>query len=137
MEKLYRHGLQFIKFGMVGVLNNIISLAVYYAVVFFQPELYLIGNAFGFLVSTLNAYVLNSRFVFRTAEGGTGGKKTLAKTYVMYTIALAMSTGILYLLVDVLAVHEKIAPIISLMITVPFNFILSKVWVYKRKEVQE
>ena len=56
---------QFIKFGVVGILNNAISLAVYYLVVFLNPGFYLVGNALGFLVSTLNAYLLNSRFVFK------------------------------------------------------------------------
>lgn len=133
MKRLYEYAIQFVKFGLVGVLNNVISLIVYYMVIFFSPEIYLVGNAMGFLVSTLNAYILNSKFVFSTGQRASNAKSTLAKTYVMYTVSLIMSTGILYLLVDVLEIHEKIAPIISLMITVPFNFIVSKLWVYKRK----
>lgn len=124
---------QVIKFGMVGVLNNIICLAVYYVVVAFNAQLYLLGNVLGFLVSTMNAYLLNSRFVFRTGEQKQGGKGSLFKTYLTYTLSLCISTGLLFLLVDILGISEKIAPIISLIVTVPLNFVLNKLWVYGNK----
>lgn len=133
IENLYRYTVQFIKFGFVGVLNNAISLIVYYITVFFQPNLYLLGNALGFIVSTLNAYFMNSRFVFHAEKSNKRDVKILIKTYAMYMVSLGLSTGILYILVEILSVHEKIAPIFSLTVTVPLNFIVSKLWVYKKK----
>lgn len=123
---------QVIKFGIVGVLNNVICLAVYYLVVLVNEELYLLGNVLGFLVSTLNAYLLNSRFVFREKDQTKAPKGSLYKTYATYMLSLGVSTGLLYMLVDVMQMSEKIAPLISLMITVPMNFILNKLWVYKK-----
>ena len=49
--------IQFIKFGLVGGINTIISLAIYYLFLMIDPELYLLGNVTGFVVSTLNAYL--------------------------------------------------------------------------------
>lgn len=125
---------QFVKFGIVGVINNAISLAVYYLVVYFNSELYLAGNALGFLVSTLNAYLLNSRFVFQDKDKKTFSRVQLGKTYAMYTFSLCISMALLYMLVQWLSVSEKIAPIYSLMITVPLNFILNRFWVYKKPD---
>ena len=135
---------QFVKFGIVGVINNAISLAVYYLVVHFNSELYLAGNALGFLVSTLNAYLLNSRFVFQDKDkdkdkGRNKDKKAFSivqlwKTYAMYTFSLCISMALLYVLVQWLSVSEKIAPIYSLMITVPLNFTLNRFWVYKKSD---
>lgn len=122
---------QFIKFGMVGVANNVIFLAVYYLVIMWDDNLYLLGNVAGFLVSTLNAYLLNSRFVFGKDSGSGKSKQALVKTYLTYTLSLGISTGLLFLLVDVWGISEKIAPLISLMITVPLNFVLNKLWVYR------
>ena len=123
---------QFVKFGIVGVINNAISLAVYYLVVHFNSELYLAGNALGFLVSTLNAYLLNSRFVFQDKDKKAFSSVQLWKTYAMYTFSLCISMALLYVLVQWLSVSEKIAPIYSLMITVPLNFMLNRFWVYKK-----
>ena len=57
-------GVQFIKFGMVGVSNTVVSLATYYLFTFFGVH-YLIANALGFVTGTLNAYYWNSKFVFK------------------------------------------------------------------------
>ena len=57
-------GVQFIKFGMVGVSNTVVSLATYYLFTFFGVY-YLIANALGFVTGTLNAYYWNSKFVFK------------------------------------------------------------------------
>ena len=46
-------GVQFIKFGMVGVSNTVVSLATYYLFTFFGVH-YLIANALGFVTGTLN-----------------------------------------------------------------------------------
>lgn len=122
---------QICKFGAVGVLNTIISLTVYYIVVCFDAALYLVGNALGFLVGTLNSYLLNSRFVFNSGKrGGTGGKR-LGKTYIVYACSLGISTGLIFFLVQVLDISERIAPICSLMVTVPFNYLMNKLWVYR------
>ena len=123
------------KFGIVGVVNNIVSLAIYYLVVSFNEKLYLLGNAMGFIVSTFCAYMLNSRFVFGSSEKKTG-KTALVKTYATYMTSLCMSTLILYVLVQRLGISERIAPIFSLMITIPFNFLMNKLWVYKARDDQ-
>jgi len=125
---------QFVKFGLVGVLNNAISLAVYYGVMFWNGELYLLGNALGFLVSTLNAYVCNSRFVFGGGTAKKRGKKQLFRTYVTYAGALCISTLLLYVLVQKLQVSGKIAPLCVLLVTVPFNYLMNRLWVYKNAE---
>lgn len=126
--------MQFVKFGLVGVANNLIFLAVYYLVVMVNSELYLLANVLGFLVSTMNAYLLNSRFVFRQTDGKGSSKQALLKTYLTYTLSLCISTGLLFLLVDIWGLSEKIAPLISLMITVPLNFVLNKLWVYSAQK---
>ena len=109
---------QIVKFGLAGILNNIICLLVYYIVVAINAKLYLLGNALGFIVSTFNAYFLNSRFVFRTATHKEIPKGSLIKTYLTYMLSLCISTGLLFLLVDIIGIHEKIAPIISLIIVI-------------------
>lgn len=128
MNNAYR---QFLRFGLVGVVNNLISLAIYYVVIFFNRELYLVGNALGFLISTLNAYFMNSRFVFKGESKEHRSFKNIGRTYITYTISLCLSTFILFVLVQKMQVSTKIAPICSLMITVPFNFMMNKFWIYK------
>ena len=121
---------QLFKFGLVGILNNIISLAVYYVVITIHQEWYLIGNVLGFLISTLNAWVMNSRFVFRPEKRT--AKDTFIRTYAAYIVSLGLSTALLYVFVERLGIDARLAPVGCLMITVPFNFLMNKFCVYKK-----
>lgn len=120
--------IRFIKFCLVGVSNTAISLGIYYIFIFINQDLYIIGNAVGFIISVLNSYILNSKFVFKkTSEKS----KTLIKTYIAYGTNLVIGTILLYLFVDIIKISEIIAPLINLCITIPLNYILNKKWVMK------
>ncbi len=82
----------------------------------------------GFVVSVLNSYFWNSRFVFKKQDEKT---KTIIKTFLAYGTNLAIGTGLLYVLVDVLSLSEYVAPILNLIVTIPLNYILNKFWVMK------
>ncbi len=131
MHNFKANALQFFKFGIVGIINNIISLIIYYIVILFNQEWYLIGNALGFLISTLNAYIMNSLFVF-TQNKRHPPKKYLIRTYVVYISSLGISTLLIYIFVQIIDISEVIAPILSLLITVPYNFLMNRFWIYRK-----
>ncbi len=127
-EEQWSSFMQFVKFCVVGVSNTAISLAVYYIFILINPELYILGNAVGFVVSVLNSYFWNSTVVFKKTDEKL---KTVIKTFVAYGTNLLLGTALLYLFVDVLSISELVAPLLNLLITIPLNFILNKFWVMK------
>jgi putative flippase GtrA len=120
---------QFVKFGIVGVSNTLISLLVYYVFIYIDKDLYIIGSIVGFLVSVLNAYYWNNRFVFKAEKRN--HYKALIKTYLSYGLTSVISIGLLVFLVEAVHVSEIIAPIVNLFITVPLNFAFNKYWALK------
>lgn len=132
--------IQFFKFGIVGLSNTAISLLIYYIFIFINKDLYLLGNAVGFFVSTFNAYFWNHKFVFTNKKDIRKkffSKSTIMRTYLSYMITFLLGSCFIYFLVDIIGVHEKIAPLINLTITIPFNFILNKFWVYRNTKEKE
>lgn len=126
---------QFIKFGIVGVSNTLISYVIYVLLVYLGMH-YLAANIIGFIVSVFNAYYWNNRFVFKEQEGEHRiWWKTLIKTFMSYAgTGLVLSNVLLIVLVEWLEMSEIIAPIIILLITVPLNFIMNKYWAFKRQK---
>jgi putative flippase GtrA len=120
---------QFIKFGLVGVSNTFVSLATYYIFVFISRDLYIAGYTVGFIVSVLNSYFWNNRYVFKKTEKGNA--KPLLKTYISYGSTFLLGLALLYLMVDYLGVSSLIAPVLILAVTIPLNFILNKYWAFK------
>ena len=125
--------LQFIKFGMVGVTNTALSYAIYALIVWLGGH-YLLASVVSFIISVAWSYLLNNRFVFQKAEGEARvWWKTLLKTYLAYGITgLVLANVLLYLWIDILGVNQYLAFFINLVITIPLNFLLNKLWAFKK-----
>ena len=133
---------QFIKFGIVGLSNTLISYAIYMiCLLLFQnvgifPQInYLIAQIIAFLLSVLWSFYWNNRMVFVLEEGGKRSLwRSLLKTYVSYSFTgLFLNSILLVLWVNILGISEFIAPIINLLVSVPLNFIINKFWAFKSK----
>ncbi len=124
--------LQFIKFGLVGVTNTAVSYVVY-ALILYMGGYYIVASIVSFVISVAWSYMLNNRFVFQKSDGEQRvWWKTLLKTYVSYGITgLVLANILLYLWVDVLGINPYIAFFINLIITIPTNFVLNKLWAFR------
>lgn len=143
LEKIFRIQLsdekwesfmQFVKFGIVGVSNTLISYVTYLIFVLMGVQ-YLIAQGIGFFISVTNSFYWNNKYVFIEEEGK---KRSILKTYIKTVISysttgLFLATFLLILWVDVLHISEYIGPIINLLITIPLNFIINKLWAFKSK----
>lgn len=124
--------IQFIKFGIVGVSNTLISLAIYYLFVWIDKDLYMWGNIIGWIVSVGNAFYWNNKYVFKTQNTSwTDTFRRILKTYLSYGGTFLLSTALLYLEVNFWSVSEWLAPVINLLITIPLNFVLNKLWAFR------
>lgn len=126
---------QFIKFGIVGLSNTLISLAVYELCIAAGVH-YLLADPIGLVVSVVNAYYWNNRVVF-----GDGQKKSFSHHVRMYFKSLAAYGGafvlnivLLMVWVEIVGIPEWLAPFLNLMITIPVNFLVNKYWTFRKKE---
>ncbi len=129
---------QFFKFGMVGVSNTVVSMAIYYLFLWIDEDLYLVGSIVGTVVSILNAFIFNELFVF---SGNSRDIKSLAarlgKTYISYGGTSILSNVLLWIEVAFLSISKVYAPVINLFITIPLNFVINKFWTFKKSRNQK
>lgn len=118
---------QFLKFGIIGVSNTIISLSIYYLLLNFGIN-YILANIVGFIISVLNAFFWNNKYVFKNSLNK---KNKVLKTYISYGITFVLSNLLLFIFVNFLGISKIIVPIMNLVIITPINFILSKYWAFK------
>lgn len=128
--------IQFIKFGIVGCSNTVISYGVYSILTFIGIP-YLLSSIIGFVISVLNSYFWNNRYVFKQNENEVRNPwLTLLKTFISYAgTGLLLSNIILVFFVEILNFSKYIAPLISLGITIPLNFIINKFWSFKTTKI--
>lgn len=123
----------FIRFGVVGLSNTGIFLCLYYLLVWAGIH-YQIANSVGFIISSLNGFLLSRTWVFPSRVNNY--REQLAKYYLVYGTSLIVSALSSYVLVEILMLSKYIAPILNLMISIPYNFIFSKYWAFARKSVK-
>ncbi len=125
---LFRKYSQFIKFGLVGFSNTLISY-VTYALLVYLDVYYQIANIVAFTISSLSGFVLNRSWVFDGKNGHI--VKQLLKYYLVYGSSLILSLVLTYIWIELVGVNKYLPPIINLIITVPYNYLLNKVWAFR------
>lgn len=123
---------QFVKFGMVGAVNTVLSLVIqwiFLALGFY----YQIGNAVAFVITVFISYLLNGYFVFGKESGEKiFSWKALCKVYLSYSVTgLFLTFILLYIWNDLVGINPNISPVINLLFTIPINFLLNKFWAYR------
>lgn len=131
VSKINKKGiLQFLKFGIVGGINTVNSWIIYYGMIYFNVN-YLISSTFAYFISSIIGYFLNKQWVFKSRSNN---KNSLVKYYIVYISSYFLNIATMYLLVDIFNISKYIAPILTLCITVPYNYLFSKSWIFKRKK---
>ncbi|MFF2912159.1 GtrA family protein [Paenibacillus sp. NPDC057934] len=132
IKKFFPLILQFIKFGIVGGINTIISLMIYYILIYVSVH-YMYANVIGYFISSVGGYYLNKMWVFKTQQ--VKARSSITKYYIIYGSSLLINIVTMYVWVDLLNIPKILAPILTLIITIPYNFILNKLWAFKVKEL--
>lgn len=131
---------EFLQFGLVGVSNTIISYLLYVVTLLLVSKSgvkfdYIIANIVSWLLSVLWSFYWNNKFVFKKEEGEKRNIwAALFKTYVSYGFTGLILNNILSVLwVSVLHISKMLVPIINLVISIPINFFMNKLWAFGKK----
>lgn len=154
-----RSFVQFIKFGLVGVSNTLVSQVVYMVCIALGLH-YIAANIIAFIISVLNAFFWQTRFVFKEDENAEKRVwwQVLLKTYAAYAFTgLLLNNLLLILWIDVIKlenytmpltdlingfginisnsdVAKDISPLLNIVVNVPINFVINKFWAYRQKK---
>lgn len=111
----------FIRFAIVGCVNTINYYVIYLLLMYIGFE-YLWSHSTGFLISMIGSFYLNCYYTYKV-------KPTWKKFFqfpLTYVVNYSISTLSLFIIVDFLHMNEFLAPAISLLLPIPFTYLVSK-----------
>lgn len=132
---LYKKYARIIRYFITGVLTTGVSLGTYYlsVITIFDPESGIqlqIANLLSWIASVTFAYITNRIYVFRS-----NNYHILQETVAFYFSRIAtlfMDMAIMFILVTLSDVNDKIAKLIVQFIVMAMNYLISVFWVFKQ-----
>ncbi len=121
---------QFMKFGIVGVINTLIDFTLYSILYSIFHVYYLYANIGSFSIAVTNSYILNRRWTFRSDNPA--WRSEAAKFLIINLIGLALSEALLYVVVEHLHVHKMLGKIFVIMVVMIWNYFGTRFWAFRR-----
>ncbi|TWD97406.1 putative flippase GtrA [Neobacillus bataviensis] len=122
MEKL-------LKFGLVGVVNTLISIGCYILFVKLGMH-YIVANIISYLIGLVNSYYWNKRWVFKNKENHLS---VFVKFVIVNLVVLSFNTLCLFLFVHKWGFNQYLSQLVATALGMGINFILNKKWTFESK----
>jgi putative flippase GtrA len=119
---------QFVKFGIVGVSNTLLTFIVYTVLLKGFDVWYLAASAIGFVVGATNGFLLNRRWTFREHVGDA---LTPVRWAVVQSTGLAINIGLLYVLVHEAGLDELLAQALTIVVVTLTTFFANRAWTFR------
>lgn len=137
LSSLYKKYKEIINYLIFGVLTTVVSLATYYICVFTflnpeNPVELQIANIISWIFAVLFAYVTNRKYVFESKEKNKVKEATKFVGSRVFTLILDM--GVMWLGVTILGFSDKIMKMVSQVLIIIGNYIISKLFVFKKEK---
>lgn len=134
--ELYKKYKEIINYLIFGVLTTVVSLATYWicTYTFLDPEInwqLQLANIISWILAVAFAYFTNRKYVFESTE--TNKLKEGAKFAGSRLTTLVLDMVVMWIGVSVLNFSDKIIKLVSQVLIIIGNYIISKLFVFKNK----
>ena len=122
---------QFIRFSLVGVANTLLFYAVYLVILRLGFS-YTIAATAGTVVGTVNSYILNKLFTFRSGKKSPG--KTVAEQIrfvTVYVVQYFVNLAVISVCVSLFGIPAELAGLPAVTIAVLVSYFGHKYWTFK------
>ena len=121
--------IKIIKFCIVGGINTLITLILFYILNKILGVNYIFSTVIGYLIGMINSYILNKKWTFHDDD------KRVVFQFVKFAVVNSISLGInlliMYIFVDKLHMDSMLSQICATGFSTLSNFIGSKVVVFR------
>ena len=135
--EIYKKYKEIINYLIVGALTTVVSLIIYYVCVFtfLNPDNAIelqIANILSWIAGVTFAYFTNRKYVFKSENENK--LQESAKFVSSRITTLLLDMLIMWLGVTLLGLNDKIIKIISQILVIIGNYVLSKLFVFKKAD---
>ena len=135
MYRKYEEGISYLFWGGVAFVLSMVLFYIFANIMMLDEQ---IANIFTWIICVIFAYLTNRTFVFKSK---TTGAKAVTKEFVDFTAArlatLILENAVLFVCIDLFLWHNMLAKLLGQFLVIVSNYVLSKLWIFKKKDSNE
>ncbi len=120
---------QMIKYGLVGVINTLITMIVLFVLQNAFGVSYKLANGAGYVCGFINSFVLNKLWTFK------GNQKSTLSQFIRFALVFAgcyaVQLGLVILLVEKIHIDKNISQLMGMVFYTLVSFLLNKMFTFK------
>lgn len=127
---------EIVRYLIVGILTTVVSLGTYYGCVFtfLNPENVLqlqLANVLSWIIAVTFAYATSRIYVFQSKQENI--LREMAAFYSSRLLTLFMDMAIMFIMVTLCRVNDKLAKLVVQVVVTVANYVFSKIFVFRRE----
>ena len=127
---------EIVRYLIVGILTTVVSLGTYYGCVFtfLNPENALqlqLANLLSWIIAVTFAYAMSRIYVFQSKQENI--LREMAAFYSSRLLTLFMDMAIMFIMVTLCRVNDKLAKLVVQVVVTVANYVFSKIFVFRRE----
>jgi putative flippase GtrA len=122
---------QFIKFGLVGVLNTAIDAGIYFLLTRYVPfftNRQVFAKGISYTAGVINSFIWNRSWTFRS---NVNPWRAFGPFFIVNLVGIGINTGVMYIGLNLLHLNEVISFLAATGFTILWNFTISKLVIFK------
>lgn len=120
---------QLFKYGIVGVINTIITAIVIFLLMNTMGAPYTISNIIGYIAGVINGFFLNFKWTFKTST--LPAYRQFIRFITVFLICFLIQFILVIVMVEYLSINENIAQLVGMVIYSFIGFLLNKYFTFK------
>lgn len=137
--KYYKKYDEIINYLIFGALTTVVTIITYaiFTNTFLSAKTALdiqIANVLSWIIAVTFAYLTNRKFVFKSKAQGTKRAKEIINFFLARISSLIIEMLFMYVTVTLLSYNDLICKVIAQVIVIVFNYICSKLIIFKKEE---
>lgn len=132
MWKKHEEAMNYLFWGGVAFVLSVVLFYIFANTMDLYEQ---IANTLSWIICVIFTYLTNRFFVFKSK---TRGIRKIGKEFTEFITAriltLVMENTILFVMIDLLTVNNMIAKFIGQFVVIVSNYILSKLWIFKKEK---
>ena len=125
---------ELILYVFIGGCTTVVNWVIYFPLVNLLDVNYQVANVIAWIGAVIFAYITNKTIVFRSK---TTKAQTITKELTSFVgariMSLLLEMGIMWLTVSVMSMNSNLMKIVTAVVTVLFNYIASKLIIFRKK----